>query len=100
MTKKAMVLESLQKLGLQVNAKSASNYIRRTYKADMPETTFYTLRKELRDEKNKPQLVKTSDVVRVLPSKPTNGVIELVRTAKRLVELLGKEDAKQLIDSL
>ena len=93
---KESVKETIQKLGVDCNLGVAKRHFIKNYKRELCDSTFYEVRKRLRLE-----------VAPVAPVAPKHSivtkkdsVVELVRTAKRLIDALDKNDAMDLIDSL
>ncbi len=96
------IREFLEKKGLDTTYAQAKNEFFRTYRIPLPQSSFHNRRNEMRKEAAKRTASTAPSLVAPAPkpANPLSGVAELVRTAKKLVDLLGKEASKELIDSL
>lgn len=97
--------EALQSLGLDTDYAAAARWVRDRYGAVLTDSTFYHNRKQVRQEQaaQAPAAVETSaHPAEARPDGPTprEGVAELVTKARELIERLGKDEAKRLIDAL
>lgn len=121
MTKKEAVLRTIQSLGVNCGYADAKTYAQKTFNLKIDDSTFYELRKRARIAAakenavksvikiNKPIAANTKKVkaaAKVATSpKPfsfstSSLVLDAVKSAKKLINMLGRDEAKQLIDSL
>lgn len=100
--KKALVRQCLNELGVGASLGKAKKWFMRNHKLTLADATFYHVRQDMQREKI---AVPTYPVVSVPQKLPTihekiSGVVDLVKTAKELVDKLGKEEVRKLIDLL
>lgn len=98
--KKALVRQCLNELGVEASFGQAKKWFK-NYKLTLADATFYHVRQDMQREK----IAAPHPVVSVLQKLPTirekiSGVVDLVKTAKELVDKLGKEEVRKLIDLL
>ena len=122
MTKTEAVLRTIASLGVNCGYSDAKAYAQKTFNLKIDDSTFYELRKRARiaaakkDSENatastikaaravNAKKVKSAAKVTTAP-KPfsfstSSLVLDAVKSAKKLINMLGRDEAKQLIDSL
>ena len=129
-TKKGYAREALEDLGISTTYAPARAWVQKKYGVDLAEPTFYVVRKEMQQEAQSQggtAPAKVSESRTAAPTAPAKaksaapksqkparggaaasagasaqeeGVAEMVLKAKDLIERLGKEEAKRLIDAL
>jgi hypothetical protein len=122
--KKKITEQAIRTLGFDATFASVKKWIKARHNCDIHESKFYPIRREMQAKHKPPTasigstvhkavLERMAEVGVVKPAEQPsnsiqaraylfepNGIIALVKTAKALVEKLGKEEAKSLIDAL
>jgi hypothetical protein len=106
--KKRLVRQCLTELGVETSFGAAKKWFQKHHKLSLADATFYHVRKDMQVE-NLRLVAAATKVVKVITengiSKPfvspqVQGIVEAVLTAQKLVEKLGKEETRKLIDLL
>ena len=96
----AKIREFLGKKGLDCTYTKVRNEFFRTYKVTLPQSSFHTMRNTMRAEAaSLPVPAKIAAKVTPAPKKQSE-IVEMIRIAKRLIDVLGKDEAKEVINSL
>jgi hypothetical protein len=111
-TKRELCATCIEALGLDVTFSAAQKWCRNRYNQNISEPQFYTVRRSLQDavdaaEARQPKPTAVSPTAEVLARIPSataapskDSIADLVKATKALVDKLGKEEAKNLIDAL
>jgi len=100
--KKLLVRECLTELGVEASFGAAKKWFMKNHKLTLADATFYHVRKDMQMERQavQPLPSKLPQFITPLPPKPRTNVLDVVKNVKELIDKLGKEEAKKLIDLL
>lgn len=103
-TKKDLCAECIQALGLDATYTAAKKWCKNRYGQEISEPQFYTVRRRIADlVAAKPAIggavLQQAEQLVAVPAKDSS-IVALVKATKALVDKLGKEEAKNLIDAL
>ena len=106
-TKKNLVKQCLTELGVNASFGSAKKWFQKNHKLSLADATFYHVRKIMQQEKlqlTKPLMVATAKALQAVSSELHTelqlNVVDVVKNVKELIDKLGKDEAKKLIDLL
>ena len=117
-SKRELLALCIKTLGLDTTFATAKKWAMSKYKMEVGEPQFYTVRREMQDAAKPASPIVQAVLDRMPPGVITpevaaaaaraaaiepasaNGIAVLVKTARALVEKLGKEEAKSLIDAI
>lgn len=107
-TKKGLCAECIQALGVDVTYTVAKKWCKNHYGQEVSEPQFYTVRRIMTDAlqavsnpEQRPAPWSAKVQAKFTQDAPTkNSIADLVKATKALVDKLGKEEAKNLIDAL
>lgn len=103
------IREAFQKLGLKAKRQEIQAWLKKTHNLqddDVAESTFYNIRRAMLDEFAEAQEKQAAAPPMTLvaenktPVAENNGIVSIVRQLKQVVEKLGKNEVKELIDVL
>jgi hypothetical protein len=93
--KKLLVRQCLNELSIETSFAQAKKWFMKNHKLKLADATFYHVRKDM-------QLEAANSVPAPKPSirVQVHSIVDLVKTAKELVDKLGKDEVRKLIDLL
>lgn len=97
--KKLLVRQCLNELGVEATFGAAKKWFKKNHNLTLADATFYHVRKDMQGEtaaaKTPPKQASKPFV-----SPEVQGIVEVVLAAQKLVDKLGKEEVRKLIDLL
>jgi hypothetical protein len=94
--KKVLTRQCLKELGTGASFGQAKKWFKKNHNLTLADATFYHVRQDMRRE----AALKTPPTEPTTTREVVSGIVDLVKTAKELVDKLGKEDTIKLIDLL
>jgi hypothetical protein len=98
-SKKECIYEAINELGSDATFLEVKSWVQKNYGATITDPPFYSARTKYRKTKAEEAAKEAANGV-AQAEKQKEQILDLVKVAKSLVEKLGKENAKALIDCL
>jgi ribosomal protein L7/L12 len=98
-TKREYILEAIEDLGSEATFVEVKSWVQKQYGVSITDPPFYTARNLYRKKQAEEKLKQQAEEA-VNHRSQTDKLLDTVKTAKSLVEKLGKDNAKALIDCL
>lgn len=96
--KKVLVRQCLNELGVEANFGAAKKWFKKNHGLSLADATFYHVRQDMQREKRQAYLPHPATIAKI--GLVDIKIVDVVKSAKELIDKLGKEDAKKLIDLL
>jgi hypothetical protein len=98
--KKLLVRQCLNELGVETSFGMAKKWFMKNHKLTLADATFYHVRKDMRGETAAAKTAPPKQVSKPFVSPLDFSIVEVVLAAQKLVDKLGKEEVRKLIDLL
>jgi hypothetical protein len=98
-SKKECILEAIEALGAEATFVEVKSWVNKQYGVSITDPPFYSARSQYRKNQTA-EARKRVEEEAINSAKQTDRILEAVKVAKSLVEKLGKDNAKALIDCL